>query len=248
MDEQCKMFTGYMLGELSHFQTKIYEKHLTTCTFCKNEYQLLLPTHQNLSLDESTEDILETVFNQKSNVLAHAFSLRQPKEMKPFDHVTSRWWFSRERTKLSRRGVFATTTAVACIILAAVFFRMIPAHYVQTPPVYLVEKWILSPNPKFPQAEGMALTVHKSSQTNLIVYVNHVPIQSQWGCYDVWGVQNGKRYSLGEFTVDTSGDGALSINLDSAEHFNQLEITLEPQWGDHVPKGPKILQGTSVKV
>lgn len=106
----------------------------------------------------------------------------------------------------------------------------------------------LQASKEYPSAQGAANATIDEKQGNLVLNVSHVPVQPQRACYNVWGIVDGQYYSLGEFLVDKSGSGQVSVSLDSGLAYSKIEVTLEPRWGDASPEGPKVLQSSTLKL
>lgn len=247
MDEMCTLLMEYMLGELNGPQLEAFQKHIEKCAFCRTEYDSLWPIHKNLLQDNSSQIQDSILLEQKSQILNQAFSKRRPVRLKP-SHDGPFTWLSARKPLRKRYWLMPAAAIVACLLLVGVLVRNVSTENFQGPPVSFQSKVQLNPTSMYPQARGTALVVNHLSQTSLIVYVTKVPVQSEWGCYEVWGVKNGRKYGLGEFTVNHQGDGALTIKIGSTLHYDRLEITLEPQWGDATPQGPQVLQGISTDV
>ena len=106
----------------------------------------------------------------------------------------------------------------------------------------------LQPSKEYPSAQGAANATIDEKQGNLVLNVSHVPIQPQRACYNVWGIVDGQYYSLGEFLVDKSGSGQVTVSLEPGLAYSKIEVTLEPRWGDAAPEGPKVLQSSTIKL
>jgi hypothetical protein len=247
MDEMCTLLMEYMLGELGGTQLEEYQKHMEKCAFCRTEYDSLWPLHESLIQDDSSQIQDSILLGQKMQILNQAFSKRRPVQLKSSDDGPLAWLFTRKPLR-KRYWLMPAAAIVACLLLMGVIVRNVSTENFKEPPVSFQTKVQLNPSSMYPQAKGTALVVNHLSQTSLIVYVTKVPVQSEWGCYEVWGVKNGKKYGLGEFTVNHQGDGALTIKIGSTLPYDRLEITLEPQWGDPTPQGPQVLQGMSTNV
>lgn len=245
-DDMCALLTEYVLGEMTDSQMREYEKHLAECDSCQSEYESLWPSHKMLLTDASPEEPNQWLTEHKSQILAHAFSLRKPRSHGGPKSAPSAWVRSR-RGGRRWRWLVSSAALAGCLAVAGILVHNDSVQRV-TPPVNLLGQWQLVAAPTYPRAQGMALEVHHRAKDNLIVYVNHVPVQSQWGCYGVWGLANGQWHNLGEFTVGNHGNGAITIALDIQQHYNQLEVTLEPRWGDATPEGPQVLRSPVVDV
>ncbi|WDL97715.1 anti-sigma factor [Alicyclobacillus sp. ALC3] len=246
-DDMCALLTEYVLGELTDSQMREYEKHLAECDSCQSECESLWSSHKLLLTDVSSDAPSQWLSEQKSQILAHAFSRRKPRfHGGPMSRSSE---LGRSR-RIGRRWTWLVSSAVlvGCLAVAGILVHNASVQRAPTPPVNLLGQWRLVAAPTYPRAQGMALEVHRLQNNNLIVYVNHVPVQSQWGCYGVWGLANGQWHSLGEFTVGNHGNGAITIGLDIQKHYNKLEITLEPRWGDATPEGPQVLRSPVVNV
>jgi len=98
-----------------------------------------------------------------------------------------------------------------------------------------------------PKARGEMYVVGSSGgQSRVVVAVEGLAEPSGEGVYCLWLIKNGKRSVGGWVTVDSSGKGGLVF--DTAEAFDTIGVTLEPDADYHsgpggqlVPRGPKVL-------
>lgn len=240
----CAHLVNYLLGELSDRELVAFQVHANHCPLCQEELNTTLPV--NIRLTEADIDIPDDKWfaEQKERLLRPALTDRKPtnarenlrrnSSMFHFPHYPYKrlWWSSVIAI------VFVTVGVVS-------FMRLGPSGNATSinRPVGFLNKISLNPNKGYPDAQGVALVVSNHNQKNLILTVSRVPEQSKWGCYDVWGQKDGKHYSLGEFTVDHNGNGALSISLPRDGKYDSIEVTLEPYWGDNEPQGPRVLTG-----
>ena len=105
---------------------------------------------------------------------------------------------------------------------------------------------MLHPTSAFFGARGQVRVMTEQSVRRLLVQVSEVPIQSHLGCYEVWQEYGGRLHSLGEFLVNSRGEGQIAIALPSGSLKGRIVGTLEPRWGDANPLGPTLLRGQIV--
>ena len=242
--EACDLFIDYLFGELTETQMEHFQGHMEKCAYCKAQFAELWPIHKQLLVHEGPEDRDLPSLEDKTRVLNHAFAARKPGQFSPVA-PSRRQWFSFVGMRNRRRLLLSSALAV-CLLVVGVTVTDVAVTHPQTQATSPTEQLVFSPAASYPQAQGAALMVQHAGWVKLVVHVAHVPLQTKSGCYDVWGVTNGQRYSLGEFTVNPNGSGTL--NIDTKRHFDKLEITLEPNWGDKAPLGPQVLQGQAVHV
>ncbi len=91
-------------------------------------------------------------------------------------------------------------------------------------------------------ARGM-LMVSRSGSQALLLALNLRPLPPD-KVYQVWLVKDGRRYSGGYFTVDSSGYGqTLIFPYPSIAEFEGIGITIEPIGGSSGPTGTSVLRG-----
>jgi hypothetical protein len=263
----CEHLLDYLLGELNDAEVMAFQYHARHCPSCHEEMMSILPVHSRLSEDEIDVPGDDWFATHKSILLQPALEsspprntshgrIDEPINQEPVRHTAPVEFRSQTLTQTLTRGrrvgrwrygrMWVSTMVAGLLILLVgggfVWFRAGSQKSPTTnPPVSFVQKVALQANPGYPSAHGIALVTNNHDEPNLILYVSNLPQQSSWGCYDLWGVQGGKRYSLGEFTVDAQGTGALSVKMPINHQYESIEVTLEPYWGDSQPQGPQVL-------
>ncbi len=106
---------------------------------------------------------------------------------------------------------------------------------------------MLHPTAAFFGARGQVRVLTQQSVRRMVVQVSEVPIQSHLGCYEVWQEYGGRLHSLGEFLVNSRGEGQITMVLPRRGPQGRIVVTLEPRWGDVNPLGPTVLRGQVVR-
>lgn len=140
----------------------------------------------------------------------------------------------------------AATTATASNTAANTATNLVAGEKPSFPTIVLAIS--LLPSKAYPSAKGAANATIDEKQGNLVLNVSHVPVQPKRACYNVWGIVDGQYYTLGEFLVDESGTGRITVSLQPGLAYSKIEVTLEPRWGDASPEGPKVLQSSAIKI
>ncbi len=244
---ECAHLFEYLLGELSDRERLAFEAHTKGCITCHEELDAIQQVHDRLNEDDIDTPNAKWFAEHKKTFLQPALSKRSSLSTKSKNDRS--WRILNIVHRPHQKALWSSVISIMLIIgVGFVSFSLNAKTVNSNPPVSFINKVSLLPNRIYPNAHGEALFVNNHNQANLILYVNNVPEQSKWGCYDVWGVKGGKRSSLGEFTVDHSGNGALSVRLLTGQKYDAIDVTLEPNWGDDKPQGPQVLAGSWVKI
>lgn len=230
----CSELTSYLLGELSEEDERMFISHVEQCPDCCRDLQELYPLNQRLL--DSEEDELALPKDLKQRTLAAAFATRLPSNAQA--KITRRW-----RKKWLQGLSFTAALFVGLFVGRWTMGQQ--ASILNTDPAIMMRSVVLGTTTIGKIASGTAMVYQRGHALHLVVYTNHMPPLDDWGCYTVWGIENHKKTNLGDFMVDSSGSGALSIGLQSMGVVNTIQITHEPTWNDTSPKGQEILKVTS---
>jgi hypothetical protein len=237
----CEGIFEYLSGEGSDMQRKWFERHLATCSACKEEASVWREVWEHLAEDV---ELLEPPADLKEFVLGPLFDNEKANE-KPIKKT------SRFRTKRFFAG------AIGIALLAGVFlsgwllrdmqYRSADKVASVQSPASIETLFRLSANRaggKFvdnPQAYGVACLVKSDSKEQLVVYVFGSPRTKNSEAYQVWLLKDGERSSAGTFTVGASGIGIMTMPLtEGIPDFDAVGVTLEPDSHSSSPRGPKM--------
>jgi anti-sigma-K factor RskA len=93
-----------------------------------------------------------------------------------------------------------------------------------------------------PEARGWIYVDPAVDQALLVAY--KLPPLAPGRAYQLWLIQNGRRYSGGLFEVDAEGYGWLKVHAPQPiGSFDRVGITVEPRTGSADPTGTRVLAG-----
>jgi hypothetical protein len=238
----CDSLYEYLTGEGTDMQRKRFERHLETCSACKEEAAIWKEVWDHLADDV---ELIEPPADLKDAVLLPLFEKEDS--------------FSQPRIKVrssmykSYLKIGAGAALLAAVFLAGWLLRdgqlqfdnkqeasvQLPAN-IET----LFHLTAQRENGKFedsPRAYGVACLVRSDGAEQLVVYVFGSPQTQDREAYQVWLLNNGERTSAGTFTVGSSGIGIMTLPLrDGIPTIDSVGVTLEPDSHSSAPRGPKM--------
>jgi hypothetical protein len=238
----CEGLYEYLTGEGTDMHRKRFEKHLGTCTACKEEAVIWKEIWNHLADDV---ELIEPPEDLKDAVLLSLFE----KENSIPELI--------RKVRPSFKKIYLKIGAGAALLIA-VFLSgwllkdgqlqfgnkqeasvQIPAN-IET----LFHLTAQRENGKFedsPRAYGVACLVRSNGAEQLVVYVFGSPQTHDGEAYQVWLLNNGDRTSAGTFTVGSSGIGIMTLTLkEGIPTIDSVGVTLEPDSYSSAPRGPKM--------
>jgi anti-sigma-K factor RskA len=76
-----------------------------------------------------------------------------------------------------------------------------------------------------------------------LLYVHDFPVLAAGQTYQLWLTRGAAHLSVGTFTVDQNGKGALLFSTESIDQYTWARITTEPQSGSDIPDGTVVVVG-----
>jgi hypothetical protein len=239
----CDGFVDYMTGEAPEVDRKRFERHLATCTACREDASEWRFVWEQLAEDATA---MEPPADLKAEVMDAVFA-DPPFEAKR--QVTDR---SRSRIRKTVRWM-AFCAAAVLVFLAGSWWQQsesatrqaagqIGVQPSQIEKLYPLEA--VTESGKFKpggHAYGVACFIRSNGDQQLVVYVFGSPKTVGSEAYQVWLTKDGNRRSAGTFTVGSSGIGLLTLPWEEkALVFDSVGVTLEPDAGSMEPRGPKV--------
>lgn len=254
----CASLESYMLGELDDAAMFSFERHMSGCSVCQTNVDLLWPTHDILAYEEPGETDAEWAAAMKDRVLATVLGTRPIRVGDSVSDQTTRVngrmiehpdirksVVRRRRTplRLSIYTVSAATLLIGIVVgssLGGGWWRMGNGAAVATTQV--LTDVSMKPTVSAPLAYGTVMLLGTEKGQEVIITVHGLQPLPSSQCYNVWFVAGAdKRILAGMLTVNGSGTGALSAMVPTDLAFHYVGITREPHLNDVVPKGPKVL-------
>lgn len=238
----CDGLIEYIAGEGSNIERKRFERHLASCSACKEEAAQLREVWDSLP-DQA--ELLELPADLKDEVFRPLF-IEEYKEPAGITY--------RQASRLPRFARIASWAAVlALVFMSGWMMRGIgvpnttESAMANTAPTKIETLFHLSAatdNGKFtdhPRAYGVACMVRSDQQDQFVVYVFGTPQTQGSEAYQVWLWNDGKRHSAGTFTVDSSGIGIMTIPVtEQTPAVEWVSVSLEPDPYSSEPKGTKM--------
>jgi hypothetical protein len=244
----CEQLFEYLTGESSDMQRKRFEKHLASCSTCKEEVFAWREVWDRLADDI---ELIDPPADLKEAVLSPLFDSDDLLK-NPIKKIRRPWL-----KQYLRRGI-----GVAVLLFVFMAGWMLREFQIQS---FNKEASIPLPsnietlfrltaekdNGKFqdsPRAYGVACLVRSEGKEQLVIYVFGSPQTLNDEAYQVWLWNNGQRTSAGTFTVGSSGIGIMTLAVaDGKLDFDAVGVTLEPDSHSSTPRGPKMFDSSEKK-
>jgi hypothetical protein len=238
----CEGLYEYLTGEGTDMHRKRFERHLETCSACKEESAIWKEVWDHLADDV---ELIEPPEDLKDAVLLPLF--------KKEDSFLEPMWKVKPSIYKSSLKIGIGAALLAAVFLSGWLLRdgqlkfgnkqeasvQIPAN-IET----LFHLTAQRENGKFedsPRAYGVACLVRSDGAEQLVVYVFGSPQTHDGEAYQVWLLNNGDRTSAGTFTVGSSGIGIMTLPLkEGIPTIDSVGVTLEPDSYSSAPRGPKM--------
>ncbi len=254
----CASLESYMLGELDEAEMFSFERHMSGCSVCQTNVDLLWPTHDILAYEEPGETDREWAAAMKDRVLAAVLGTRPIRaENSVFDQTTSvnglsidhpdvRKSVVRQRRTPLRLSIYTVSAAMLLIGIAVGSYLSggwrPMGNRAAVGATQVLTDVSMKPTVAAPLAYGTVMLLGTERGKEVIVTVHGLRPLPSSECYNVWFVAGAdKRILVGMLTVNGSGTGALSAMVPTDLAFHYVGITREPHLNDAVPKGPKVL-------
>ncbi|MCD9020966.1 anti-sigma factor [Cohnella silvisoli] len=235
----CEVLFEYLSGEGSDMQRKRVERHLATCSSCKEDAALWGEVWDRLADDV---ELIEPPADLKEYVLGPLMESTNDKQIKKTSTL---------RNRIYLRWAIGTAIVLAAF-LSGWLFRDAQSGIsgqetsVQTPANIetLFRLSAVRESGKFDDsthAYGVACLVRSDNKEQFVVYVFGSPQTRGGEAYQVWLLKDGKRTSAGTFTVGASGIGIMTLPLtEGISDIDAVGVTLEPDSHSSSPRGPKM--------
>jgi hypothetical protein len=230
---------GYLLGTLSDDEAVGFERHLDGCAACRNELETLgdlpgllaaLPVEEVIApeLEEATFAAIEREAARDAAPRGEIADLARARNKR-------RW----SGTQLALSSVAAAIVAVAGVGIGAKLTR-------EQPSPVAIDRLVA---PQAGPARGTATIRATLTGLTIDLDVRGLPPSPPGTIYTCWLVGKGdtlqhqNRVSVGSFVVGKSGSANVLWNTGAnLKQFPQLGVTLEPDNGDPLHQGPKVLE------
>ncbi|HEX3795853.1 MAG TPA: anti-sigma factor [Acidimicrobiales bacterium] len=230
---------GFLLGALDEAEAAEFERHLADCPACQDEMQDLSSLPGLLSDMAPFEELPPDLEARTFEAIAQAAVADEP-VIAPVVSLSQ----ARERRRWSSRQMILTAAAATVVGVVGLGAGLGIAH--RQPAAQAVEH-LVAPD----GGQGRGTATIRATLTGLTINLNvHGLAPSRPGTvYTCWLVGSGdtlshqNRVSVGSFVVGANGSANVVWNTGASLHrFPTLGVTLEPDNGDPLHQGPKVLE------
>jgi anti-sigma-K factor RskA len=246
---ECQDIMTYITGECSEFERAAFERHLRTCTACREEVREMRIIWDALPYEMEE---LEAPPDLKAEVMQVIYS--QPmKELKVQSEREARVQINPQpKRQLLFPWKYSWVAAIIVgLIIGALWNGTLSkkqTNLVVAPlnqPVEVIRSFDLrSADNANPSASGTAWLVHQGSTNNVVVNLKGLKKTHGDWTYQVWLIRkdSNKRYNCGTLNVDDKGDGVLTYYINPKfSSFDAVGVTLEADPNGDQPRGIKVL-------
>jgi hypothetical protein len=239
--KECQDLISYISGECSEFECAAFERHLRTCTSCREELQELRLVWDALPLEM---DELEAPADLKNEVLQaiHALpfeksQLKKPKQVRKYFYQYG--WIAAVVVGVILGGLWSNMFFKKPVNQAGGALNQ-PAEVIRTFNLKTADATM-------PSAKGTAWVLKHGDTNNVVINLQGLKKTKGDWTYQVWLIRNEsdntkKRYNCGTMNVDDNGNGVLTYNINSKYiGFDAVGVTLEADANGQQPRGKKVL-------
>ena len=241
MSQKCELVLDYFNGHLTQTEREEFEQHLATCPECQEELMELqdllgdvaLVSEQASPPPEMKKRILENIFaedNHSEETTVKAISSNKEMENQIVKNAP--------RTK-----PWLTTLLAASLLLSLVgngYLMMQNDDGTETATEELKQPDnVVTLQPSDTAGSGFAALFQQEQALSVMIQTQDLPEPTGNEVYQVWLLKDGVPIPAGDFTVDDQGKGYVFHNIEqtTAEDWDTIAITLEPQSGNELPEG-----------
>jgi anti-sigma factor RsiW len=213
---------AYLLGAMPDLERQAFERHLATCSTCREELEQLRPAADALPRSVTPvrppEGLKRAVMEA---VEAEAPASAPPRRLR--DRLPS----------LVSRGPAVAWVSACFLLLVGLAFGAVGASLLSGDDGRRITAE--TDSVRVPEATG-SLTVSSDASEGAILRVHGMPSLSPRETYQVWVQRNGEVVPQSIFNVGPSGDGAAAVPAD-LEEADAVLVTREPAGGARAPSG-----------
>lgn len=242
MSQKCELVLDYFNGHLTQTEREEFEQHLATCPECQEELMELqdllgdvaLVSEQASPPPEMKKRILDNVFaedvKQEQATITPIASKKEVVE-EPFIQNTA------------SRKPWLTTLLAASLLLSLIgngYLMMqngeesdLAAEELKQPDN------VVTLQPSDAAGSGFAALFQQEQALSVMIQTQDLPELTGNEVYQVWLLKDGAPIPAGDFTIDDQGKGYVFHNIEqtTAEDWDTIAITLEPESGNELPEG-----------
>lgn len=234
MEKTCEQLIPYIMNELNSMERIQFEKHLTQCKTCQEDYKSVSETVSALPYSAEVQAPPADLAEQVMTVVFSEEQKKEPKQIPLFK-------------KWIRSSYSIASVALVLILLTSNLWLWWDQQAMKeapsiTMPGEIIHTWSLtSTDGSNPKANGKVFLVRKNGQEQIIASISQMAPTTGNEVYQVWLLQGNQRINAGTMNVDQQGNGALVFHLPDHIGFDGIGITLEPDSLGDTPRGKKVL-------
>jgi F0F1-type ATP synthase assembly protein I len=250
--KECQDLISYITGECSEFERVAFERHLRSCSACREEVLELLTVWDALPFEM---DEIEAPANLKNEVMQaiHALPQADVQTNGPSAaHEVQSIQPKPDRHYLMKFGWIAAIVVGVIIggLWNKTFFNKpatLTSGLLNQPAEVLRTFDLKSADASMPTAKGTAWVLKHGDTNNVVVNLQGLKKTKGDWTYQVWLVSKGsdnttRRYNCGTVNVDTNGNGVLTYPINAKYiGFDAVGVTLEADANGDQPRGKKVL-------
>lgn len=237
---ECDVLLDYFNNTLTEAEKTEFEKHLKTCSDCREELlELQVLTEDLPYLAEATEPNE----GMKDRVLAAVFSASDAKGIKSLEPVNE----IKESRPLRKQKTWLQPLLAASLLLslgANAYFLLNDKPAVNEPmTASAIQDVQLAASEGF-NGSARATMVNEESAASVIVQAEQLQGLSGTEAYQVWLIdEQGNKVRAGTFRPNESGNGAVSHPMPESTNrsWQMIAVTLEPTPESAQPLGDIVL-------
>jgi Tfp pilus assembly protein PilE len=244
--DHCDLLALYFVQELTVREKEVFEKHLLSCTACREELKEMQLVWNSLPLTmeelEPPSDLKEQVF---SSLFPEDSAFSPDQGGQSGGPAPSRRWTTLWNSSWGKAAVLLLIVGLSWNNITLRSELSAVENQMSSPAQMLQSYRMASADPNMADASGSAWLVQSGDQKRLVVHLNGLPSTEGDEAYQVWMIRDGVRYNAGTLRVGQQGDAILTYTIsDPNLQFDALGVTLEPDpYGDQ-PRGKKVLGTT----
>ncbi|RWZ51395.1 hypothetical protein EQV77_16685 [Halobacillus fulvus] len=261
MSKECEKVLDYINGQLTEIERKQFEKHMETCSDCREEVEELRELMEDLPYSsepveppEGMKDrVLGAVFAEESSAPEPESSVQ--KEDQTVTHHREHHTNQQEKSKRPKpswlmRGLVA---ALALSLLGNLY------AVISEPGQETVDEGVLPSEStdtisqrvqlqgEATEANATAAVIRQNEESLLTIQADQLEQLQGESVYQVWLITGETPYRAGTFVANESGEGAVAFSMDQLPEdvdWNAVAISVEPDATSETPQGEVILSSS----
>jgi len=241
MSQKCELVLDYFNGHLTQTEREEFEQHLATCPECQEELMELQDLLGDVAL---VSEQASPPPEMKKRILDNVFAEEVKSDKATVTPITIK---KEDETPIRKNTASAkpwlTTMLAASLLLSLVgngYLMMQNDEGTESVTEELKQPDnVVTLQPSDAAGSGFAALFQQEQALSVMIQTQDLPELNGNEVYQVWLLKDGAPIPAGDFTIDDQGKGYVFHNIDqtTAEDWDTIAITLEPQSGNELPEG-----------